>query len=292
MVSAPLNYYHVAKNNQPIINENKSSIRNKLIREVALNTLKEALISLTITGAVCCLFVAAPAIPSLLIVTISVIAVNLLMRSFTAYLLYDLHLLKQRKHNPDDVKVLENIIRVLQFLCPCVFTIQHDATTNALIHEAGHAFAALAVYQNPQPRIEIFPAGGGVTYHVYSPLTRLGEYLGFQGSETFISAAGAGLGIISAAIMIGMSHAIKKDHPQLSLYLLCSAICTIAHHVIYALSALWETSPSSGHDFVAVWKYGGIHPVVSVICMVALPILVKLTLYAISSYRSTARFNV
>lgn len=259
--------------------DEKKSVLNTLIKEVVLSTIKELLISLTLSG-VCCLFVAAPAIPGLIIFTVSVVAFNLLVRSIAAREAYQLYLVKQKKQKPSEIKRREDVLGLLNLITSYDFSILHTLTSNVLIHEAGHAVAALAVYQNPDPKISVFPFTGGETSYQYSPLSSLGKYLGISTSKALVSAAGTGFGVILGAALIGISHSLKKEHPRLSLYLLCSGIMSVAQHVLYALSALWEASPIAGHDFVSLWKYG-IHPLISVICIIALPVFIKLALCGI-----------
>ncbi|WP_059061190.1 hypothetical protein [Candidatus Protochlamydia naegleriophila] len=254
-----------------------AELRNKLIQEVALSTLKDIAASCVITG-VTCYFVATSAIPTLLIGAISMIAMNLVLRSLSAGTLWMIY--HEREHNP----LLLFAYQLSQCMCPISFSILESMTTSVVIHEAGHALAATAVYNNSHASIEIFPFLGGVTRYYEGALTKFGEHLGPRASRLFVNAAGPLAGILAASCEIGLSHYVKEDHPQLSLYLLSMGVMTVAQHVMYALSALSQELPSPGHDFVGLWKVGGIHPLTSVVCMLALPLLVKTTLFSIDYY--------
>lgn len=262
-----------------------SKIKISIIKDVALSSFKELNVTFVLTG-VTCLFVASPAIPTLLITTIGILALNLLIRSVTGYLTYALERTKRVPSSKEDVETMQITHSFLQYLCPMTFTILDTTTRDVLVHESGHALTAMALYQNAKPRIEVFPLEGGVTRYSTGPMTKLGEFFGRKVSGVIVSGAGTAFSIIFATINIGLAHHFKQDHPELHRYFLCMAICTIAQHAIYALSALWEKRPSSGHDFVKLWRVGGIHPVISVICMIALPLIVKTALFTIERYRS------
>ena len=265
--------------------------QDSIIKDIALSSLKELGISLTLAG-ITCFFVAAPAIPTLLAGTIGIVAINIFLRSLVGYAAYEIQLMKgDPLINANDLKVAERYYEFLQYVCPMTFSILDTSTRNVLIHEAGHAFAAIHLYQNARPWIEIFPFKGGVTHYWVGSLTKMGQFFGSKCSSLIVTAAGPTAGILAATIDIGLAHGLKKKHPKLHRYLLCNAITNIAQHILYALSALWEKKPSSGHDFAKLWKVGGIHPIVAVVCMVALPLIVKTALFALDSYKLSTPDN-
>ncbi len=267
---------------QSVLNElemtPEEELLNKLVKEVALSSLKEFIVSGVITG-IACHFVAVAAIPTLLIGTISILAINIFSRSLSAYMILIMH--REGEDNPQ----LNFIYQLSQCICPMSFSALENTTTGVLVHEAGHALAAMTVYKDARASIEVFPFMGGVTRFYRGSLTAVGEQLGARVSRLCVTAAGPLAGILVASGEIGLAHYVQDDHPQLSLYLLSMGIMSIAQHVIYALSALWEKSPSPGHDFVQLWRLGGIHPIQAAICMVALPMLVKTMIFSIDYYR-------
>lgn len=252
------------------------SIGASLVHDVAISTFKEMMISATMT-AITCYFVASTAIPLLLTTAINMVAINCLIRGLTAYQQYKLYQLEQQNdpNNNAEIAFLKKNIRLGQWICPMHFACLDQTTSAILLHEVGHAMVARGIYQNANPRIEIFPLNGGITRYQAGPLTKLGKFVGEENSDLLVTAAGPAFGIIGATIQIALSHLTKKDYPEASKYLLVAGISSIAQHIIYALSALWARRKDPGHDFLQLWKVGNIHPIVSIISMVALPILVK-----------------
>jgi hypothetical protein len=70
----------------------------------------------------------------------------------------------------------------------------------------------------------------------------------------------------------------------------------IFSHLVYAYSTFAETAsaaaadPASGHDFVRLWA-GGVHPYVSIVSMVALPLIIKTGIY-LASQSATQRLRL
>lgn len=269
---------------EPFSRLKKETLIHRLIREVALSSLKELACGLAMTGMTCC-FVATAAIPGLWMTAISIVAFNTLFRCGSAYLEYKIQQLKHSRFNESDrIKDLEKCQNFLQFICPISFSGLDQMTTSVLTHEAGHALAAAAVYEHANPRIEIFPGKGGMTTFNPSALTHFGKWLGPKLSAVFTILAGPVAGIFSATALLGLSHYLQDNHPRLSLYLQISAVVNIVQHVFYALSALGQKASSmAGHDFVMLWKIGHIHPIIAAISMAALPILVKVGLLALKN---------
>lgn len=278
--------FRSARLNQPYLhslNQLQTNIATSLVQDVVLSTLKEMVLSTLMTAITCC-FLAHSAIPVIIATTVTMIAINSLVRGLTAYQKYKLHQLEQQHHpvHNGNIAFLKKTICLGQWLCPANFAYFDQLTSAMLVHEAGHAAAAVAVYQHAHPRIEILPGGGGLTSYRAGALTRLGKYLGKKNSNLCIAAAGPAFSIITAIAQIALSHKLKKDHPEAAKYLLAAGISNIASHIIYALSALLQKHKNPGHDFLQLWKVGNIHPVVSIISMVALPVLVKGILVATS----------
>lgn len=250
--------------------------RNQLIKEVAFASLKELAVSLAFAGVACC-FVPTPlSVAMLLTSSIAIVLFNTCIRAASAGLAYRLFLLNDN-HSVEAMNekhTLSTIIKFTNFLCPMSFSILDLATRDTLTHEAGHALAALALYKNPRPSITIEPFVGGVTKFFPSQLNELGAKLGSKASEVIVAGAGPGLSLIFSIAGLVLGHSLRKKHPEINRYLVAMAITSIANHVIYALSAFWVSAANGGHDFLRLWA-NGIHPAVGIVCMVALPILVK-----------------
>lgn len=154
----------------------------------------------------------------------------------------------------------------------------YQVTADSLIHEQGHKTAALQLYDNSNPRIEIFGDGTAATYFFSSSLSSLGRSLGRNASDMIVSAAGTLTSFTVALSMLTAAHVIENSHPELSKTLNLIAVVSILQSTIYAISALFTSFP--GHDFAALWMHG-IHPLILAGFLILIPILLKLMLMGI-----------
>lgn len=253
----------------------KEEVRNQLIHDVAWSALKELAICFAFSAATVFFVVSFDAVVVLATISITVIAVNTLLRLLAAYGEYKCFLLKDDIH-PDAIKQREhykNLSFFLRLLAPFSFSVLDLNTRNILVHELGHAAAAWTMYQGANPSISVFPLEGGVTsFYPDTPAT-IGRWLGPSKAELIVSAAGAGLAIASSLVAIVASNEYPKDSIE-RFYLLIPAIGTIVQHIFYAFSA-FSLPFDPSHDFMALWVHG-IHPLASIAVMVALPILAYL----------------
>jgi hypothetical protein len=253
---------------------------NKLVKNVAIESLQEFAVSLALTG-ITCFFVATPGgIAILLATTVTIVAINALIRSGAAYCAYRYEQLDQL-HSEDaeqEKEAYRFVIKAAEYLCPLSFSILDSTTRDVLIHEGGHALAATLLFKGANPSITINPLEGGVTRYYQRGLTSLGEMLGTQKADFIISAAGTAASLGYSLLNIILADRLAESHPQLSKYLLVMGITSILNSIIYAASALFTAFP--GHDFAALWR-GGLHPVASIAMMVLLPLIVKGILFAI-----------
>lgn len=250
--------------------------------QLAKDIAKRALIELGVGlafAAVACLFVATPAgMATLLICAVATVAINILLRTGSAYCMYRLFLLKYKESENAEIKrtYFLNLLNFLRYLVPGVFSTLVDANTRDLIvHEGGHALAAHILIKNPRTKITIVPTQGGQTSYRIGALTKIGEFFGRNKSKLIIAAAGPAAAVVTATFTLGVSLSIRKSNPELSRYLKVIAVDSIAQQAFYALSALWVSATNKGHDFLQLMA-GGIHPAVAVIAIVALPIIVRI----------------
>lgn len=253
------------------------ALRNQLIKEVAKRTLIELTISLAFTAAAC-IFVATPVgMATLLICAVAAVALNIILRSASAYCMYRITQLQYSDSVNAQIKKANfyTVLNFLRYLTPGIFSSMVDAHTRDLIfHEGGHALAANLLIKNPNSRITIKPLEGGQTAYRLGPLTKLGEFFGRNNSKLIIAAAGPAVSVVTATIGLGASLAIRKSNPEMSRYLKVIAADSIAQQAFYALSALWAPATQKGHDFLQLMA-GGIHPIAAVVSIVALPIIVR-----------------
>jgi hypothetical protein len=262
---------------------------NHQISELAKRTLLELGIGCVFAGITAFFVTTSLGIGILFASVAATVLFNTILRSIPIYLQMELNLLKntQGLSEKDRKRVqllearLEISQNVVKIFCPIIYTNIDMCTRSLMTHEAGHAIAALALYKNSNPVISIYPA------HAWSPfwsftgdttwknnqLSSLGELIGRKASNLVCVAAGSGLAVISSIFGLAIAKKYEDSNPELSSYFLASSISTIAQHVIYALSAFWESSANKFHDFLQLWA-GGINPVVSVIA-IALPLIVR-----------------
>lgn len=251
----------------------KAKTSREMINEIAFAALKELAAGM-LMASIASIFLATPASASVFFISaIAIVILNVAIRSVSVYLAHRIAKMPPEKNKT----VLKTIIIFCEYLAPLNFSILANSTTDTLIHEGGHALAASALYQNPKPKIEILPFKGGVTSWYMTPLSKLGEFFGAKNSRLIVSAAGPAAGILASTVELGIAHSCRKKHPRLSRYLNVMAIVNIAQHVLYAASA-FAVKNAPGHDFVFLWL-GGIHPVASIVTMVALPLIVKGSLF-------------
>lgn len=255
--------------------DKKVSPAFEIFKKVAILSVKEAAVAACFAG-VSYFFVATTALPTLLTLAVTMLAINTLLSSVNGGLTYlRLHRCPQGKIN----YLLGKVITVLDWIAPLQFAKFDDITRNTLVHEGGHALAAGVLFKNARPSISLTLDGGGATSYYIKELSWLGNQIGKLNSKIIIAAAGPFLEIVTATAMIGCAYRVREKNPELRRYLLCSAIMSIFNSVKYALSALSNVKFNPAHDFMYLWKIGTIHPVVSAVSMIALPALVQLGLY-------------
>lgn len=261
---------------KPAQKAQKPNMGWKIIQNVAMSSLKEFAIAMTF-AMITCTFVATPAGASVLVITaLAVVAFNTLARTIGGGCTYALHRMDNENSFPSRFcKVTQT---VCNYLAPMSFSILDSTTRDVVIHEAGHAAAAAMLYKDAKPQITVMPLQGGVTSFWINGLTKMGRFFGEKGSRLIVAGAGPAAAVLADTIQIGVAHVVSKKHPTLSRYLKITAIFSLIGHTFYAMSAFTATK-IVGHDFAVLWA-GGIHPVVSIVAMVGLPIIVKLGLCA------------
>lgn len=145
---------------------------------------------------------------------------------------------------------------------------------NIWIHEGGHALAATAFFKNARAKIWVKPFHGGSTsYTASNRLTWLGSFLGKHSAMMVTAAAGLIASTVFAMCELGIAHKCQDNHPTLSQYLNLHAITYLFHEAMYGLSAFIASKQDLGHDLVRLWQVGGVHPLIPVVAIVALPLL-------------------
>lgn len=270
--------------------EQIKALKQALIKQIALSCLAEIAIGSAITAAACC-FVAAPLIPSFIAILITTIALTTLMHVIQTALSYEILccFIRQGKTTlaldeiEEDVRHLPLKFAILiafrNLGRPQIFAMLDNLTHGTLVHEMGHALAAWLLFKNSDPAITIQLHGGYTEFYI-EKLTALGEWLGHSRSRLIVTAAGPGLAMIDASLLLILAHFVKESHPDWHRTLIHIAINRVANHIFYALSALFPmpAEKALSHDFHYLWKKAGIHPIAAAVAMTTLPLLVHCAL--------------
>lgn len=163
--------------------------------------------------------------------------------------------------------------------CSLTFSALDVMTRNLLIHEAGHAFAAKAIYWQANPKITVFFMHAHTEFKT-NKLTAFGQSLGNDYARAFVTAAGTGAAIVDASANLILAHSIRKKNPELSRHLRWMAGLSVVSHMFYAISAMWEST--SGHDFASLKRRLGIHPLISALAIPILPLICQSACWATS----------
>lgn len=142
---------------------------------------------------------------------------------------------------------------------------------NNLVHEYGH-YAAIRYADNfdnsSLPIVNLHATFGGNVTYTTTPARRA--------NDTLITAAGPIAQITFAAAAIAVAH-FNSQRSFSKTFLNGAAFLSILNSLNYAYSA-FELAEKSSHDFAVLWKKADIHPFIAMICIVALPLLVKVGL--------------
>lgn len=246
-------------------------LKNEKVQRVAKAALIDLCLCLFCAG-LTSLFVATPiGVATLFAGAIFTVIVNAVFRAF----------LESDLINLKDCKVSESANKALSYMPAFFFTAFDKFTRECVTHEAGHFIAIKLLYKTlKNPSIEVFPStGGAIIRFTKIGLTRLGSFVGETTSNLLIAAAGTISSIFLSVIGFVIADCLKDKYPELSRYLNITGIIAIAQSAFYALSAFWASGPTAKfHDFV-VLAAGGIHPIISVIVIIAIPLLVKVGLH-------------
>jgi hypothetical protein len=159
------------------------------------------------------------------------------------------------------------------WLSPTLFHLGSLHNVQVIGHEAGHVLALHALLKNPQPQVRLIPFFGGSTSFRVKEATALGQWIGKDWIMPLVSAAGPllSLSLSTLGLLFGLSH--LKSYPDTSRCLIVASLVDFLIHTLYAFSALWIDPTNFANDFVALWSVG-IHPLVPIFLMVAVPILI------------------
>lgn len=255
-------------NAAPLSPKALESEKEKLLRKATSDILLELGLNLTKTTVVCFSVTQISVLGlsfGLAVTTILQVALSLLEKSFE----YDLACAKGNKS--ENIKRTIGLRSLAKFSRLAVSGVYDYMTFNTLVHELGHALAGRILLNDTMPKIVMRLPFRAQTIFTTPSVTAITRKIGKKATLTLVSASGAisatALNLFQLIIArpLGRVSTLLKDNLQ------TAAIISVAAHALYALSALWSTDVSN--DFVWVWKGGDIHPVLSAIAIIALPLI-------------------
>lgn len=175
-------------------------------------------------------------------------------------------------------KALLKINRTINDYVPTLLNCFNFHYMHSLVHEYGH-YLAFRYFDSRMATIGLSPIGGGYTLPESSLFCSIFQNyknaFGFPPVyKTTVIAAGPLSQIIFATSGIAAAH-FQKSRPELSRFLNMTSCLSILHSLEYAYSAVNASEKYQHTDFAIIHRQLGIHPYVSMIGIVALPLLVK-----------------
>ncbi len=158
---------------------------------------------------------------------------------------------------------------------------------NTYVHEWGHKAAALSTFINSAPKILFKWGEGKTTYAISYGLTPFGTFLGKQNALLFITAAGLYAPTIGTISSFALSHILVNSHPLFSNILTDIGFSQLGQILAYGLPTLMQKGVSWDleNDFIKLWHVGGVHPLVMMACLLAIPV----TEYCILKWTNNSR---
>lgn len=142
------------------------------------------------------------------------------------------------------------------------------------IHELGHYVAALACYNDAKPSIIVNPFRGGLTtFDGGNGLTRFGSLMGARGSMALFAVAGVVSSTLFAMGGIEVAHRLRHQCRWARQIVVSLAVTQLVSEVFYGLGVFFVREQGMTHDFLRLWYIGGIHPLIPIALIIALPLL-------------------
>ena len=131
---------------------------------------------------------------------------------------------------------------------------------------------ALACFQKANPVITIAPFKNCMTdYAISYGTTAFGSALGRQAALVLIAASGIIATTATVMLALAAANQLKKNYPFVAKCLTYQAIGHLLIDLDYGRKAFNDNRSNLANDFIYMWQYGGIHPLVPLSLMVALP---------------------
>jgi hypothetical protein len=221
------------------------------------------------TGA--CLFAADSAVSmTFFIITITVLGINMLARSADGFLS------KSYAASPNGFKKRALIFcsQICRTVSSFNLALLFGVTGAVLVHEGGHLAVLSLIFEQAHPHVTMYGLLEASTDWTINQYTAFGAWLGPLKAGVLVAGAGALTIAFFATMGMLLSFKFAKNYPKLSNCIFFSAVFSILTQVNYAFSAFFSVWGDLGHDFMHLWQGGGIHPLISIACLIAIPIIV------------------
>ncbi|PIS02690.1 MAG: hypothetical protein COT85_01275 [Chlamydiae bacterium CG10_big_fil_rev_8_21_14_0_10_42_34] len=253
----------------PPLKASKDAPVQSSLEKIALATLKELSATFAMGLTVAC-FIPLPSGVAMIASAAAIqIALNTLFHSLGTYAAQKATQEGVNKH------FYENTVSFCEWTTGSSFALFTGFNVQTLIHETGHSLAALALYKNSVPQIEIYPFAGGTTQFYKSSLSALGKKIGPAATTCAVIASGPAFTLMISAVILSVGLLIRETHTHLSKYLISWGALDFLYHAKYAYSAIHTDAWNLTHDFVHLSIFG-LHPIVAATTILAIPILITL----------------
>lgn len=142
---------------------------------------------------------------------------------------------------------------------------------NNYIHEYGHAIAAQMTYLQASSKVFATHAEGSHSYTVSYGLSSFGQCLGEMRSRLFITAAGLLTPIFATIGEFAVAYSIFENGSEWRELLIDHGFSQLANTIFYGGSTLLGDMQLE-NDFFHLWLGGGLHPLVTLGLLLAIPL--------------------
>jgi hypothetical protein len=244
------------------------AIKKELITQVAILSLKEVASFFVLVGITSIFMISS--ITPLILTSAILFSINLFARSRAAFFAYEYY----QSPSEERKQELTKQINQLEEYCASDFSFLDLQTREPLCQEIGHFGAARILYKNANPQMYIFPFKGRFTLFSSDTLSFVGKKLGQTAAQVAVIGSGSLLALSLSLVYFVLSYKYRDKYPRLSIYGNQIALFGLFTQVKDALEAMTRFV-KPGNDFTFLWTHGKMHPIISVITLLAAPILIK-----------------
>ncbi len=269
--------------NSRSLEEEKIHLIKRLVKHCLIETASIALL----TKATCLYITSPQTTSSLYVLSIFVLAANILLKSVMTNFQYQCLSSPVNNLPFQSIKRSTDALKMtLPWIGPINFSIHFGTTGNLLIHEIGHVRAASLVYQNLKAQITVQGLFRGAVSWTKTGLTDFGSLLGGLNARLLVCISGPlAATLLGTGVLLAGIH-FKDRFPELSKYLTLTAVGSIAYQSLYAMSAFWASKKDLSHDFTMLWHIG-VNPVIASGFLVCIPLIAVAAYFRLQKTQSS-----